>query len=84
MRLLCQPYGSLSYLQLSPKITDLKDLQEHKFISYVDELIELPELNYFDEINDNLNVIFRSNSLRSQYLAIKNGLGLGLIHSLLL
>ena len=74
-------YGSLSYLKLSPKITELKDLREHKFISYVDELIELPELNYFDEINDNLNVIFRSNSLRSQYLAIKNGLGLGLIHS---
>ena len=64
-------YGSLSYLKLSPKITDLKDLREHKFISYVDELIELPELNYFDEINDNLNVIFRSNSLRSQYLAIR-------------
>ena len=27
------------------------------------------------------NVVLRSNSLRSQYLAIKNGLGLGLIHS---
>ena len=32
-------------------------------------------------MNDNFNVIFRSNSLRSQYLAVKNGLGLGLIHS---
>tara|TARA_X000000950_G_scaffold272645_1_gene355433 strand:+ start:1756 stop:2646 length:891 start_codon:yes stop_codon:yes gene_type:complete len=74
-------YGSKSYLKSNSKIIHLKDLKKHRFISYVDELIELPELNYFDEINDNLNVVFRSNSLRSQYLAIKNGLGLGLIHS---
>lgn len=74
-------YGSKSYLKSNSKIVHLRDLKNHKFISYVDELIELPELNYFDEINDNFNVVLRSNSLRSQYLAIKNGLGLGLIHS---
>ena len=35
-------------------LNDLKDLREHKFISYVDELVEFPELNYFDEINDSI------------------------------
>ena len=53
----------------------------HNFVSYVDELIEFPELNYLREINKNLNVVFSSNSLRSQLLAIKNGVGLGLLHS---
>lgn len=74
-------YGAKSYLKSFSHITELKDLRHHRFVSYVDELIEFPELNYFDEINDNFSVIFRSNSLRSQYLAIKNGLGLGLIHT---
>ena len=74
-------YASKNYLKNNVNIYELKDLRAHKFISYVDELIEFPELNYFDEINDNFNVVFRSNSLRSQYLAVKNGLGLGLIHS---
>ncbi len=74
-------YGSKSYLKSCSNINDLKDLREHKFISYVDELVEFPELNYFDEINDSFNVVFRSNSLRSQFLAVRNGLGLGLIHS---
>ena len=36
---------------------------------------------YLKEINKNLNVIFSSNSLRSQLQAVKNGVGLGLLHS---
>ena len=47
----------------------------------MDELIEFPELNYLREINKNLNVIFSSNSLRSQLHAVQNGVGLGLLHS---
>ena len=41
---------------------------------------------FLDEIEDlivnkNLSVVFSSNSLRSQLLAVKNGVGLGLLHS---
>ena len=53
----------------------------HKFINYADELIEFPELNYLQEINNNPNIVFSSNSLRSQLLAVKNGIGIGLLHS---
>lgn len=74
-------YASKNYLKPINKILDLKDLDDHNFVSYVDELIEFPELNYLKEINKNLNVIFSSNSLRSQFLAVKNGVGLGLLHS---
>ena len=58
-----------------------KDLINHNFVSYVDELVEFPELNYLKEVNKNLSVVFSSNSLRSQLLAVKNGVGLGLLHS---
>ena len=62
-------------------VKSTKDLIYHDFVSYVYELIEFPELNYLKEINKNLNVVFASNSLRSQLLAVKNGVGLGLLHS---
>ncbi len=74
-------YGSKNYKKNLANILSLKDLSSHYFVSYVDELIEFPELNYLKEISKNLNVIFSSNSLRSQLQAIKKGVGLGLLHS---
>ncbi len=74
-------YGSKKYNKKIDKIATIKDLSNHNFVSYVDELIEFPELNYLKEINKNLNVVFSSNSLRSQLHAVQNGVGLGLLHS---
>ena len=39
-------YGSQKYLKNNTKISEIKDLINHKFINYADELIEFPELNY--------------------------------------
>ncbi len=74
-------YGSTKYEKNIKAISNIKDLSNHNFVSYVDELIEFPELNYLKEINKNLNVVFSSNSLRSQLHAVQNGVGLGLLHS---
>ena len=74
-------YGSKNYKKDLNNIKSLKDLNNHNFVSYVDELIEFPELNYLKEINNKLNVVFSSNSLRSQLHAVKKGVGLGLLHS---
>lgn len=74
-------YGSVKYDKKIKNISAIKELSNHNFVSYVDELIEFPELNYLREINKNLNVIFSSNSLRSQLHAVQNGVGLGLLHS---
>ena len=74
-------YGSKKYEKNLEKINHFKDLSNHNFVSYVDELIEFRELNYLKEISKNLNVVFSSNSLRSQLHAVKNGVGLGLLHS---
>ena len=64
-------YGSKNYKKDLNNIKSLKDLNIHNFVSYVDELIEFPELNYLKEINNKLNVVFSSNSLRSQLHAVK-------------
>ena len=74
-------YGSKNYKKDFNNIKNLKDLNSHNFVSYVDELIEFPELNYLKEMNNKLNVVFSSNSLRSQLHAVKKGVGLGLLHS---
>ena len=74
-------YGSNYYLENNVEINEIKDLTKHKFVNYADEFIEFPELNYLQEINNNPHIVFSSNSLRSQLLAVKNGIGIGLLNS---
>ena len=63
------------------KYYHFQDLNNKPFISYVDEFIDFPELDYLKEVCANANVLFTSNSLRSQLIAVKSGLGLGLLHT---
>ena len=73
-------YGSKEFIK-KHKILDIQDLNNKPFISYVDEFIEFPELDYLKEVCRNPNIVFSSNSLRSQLIAVENGLGLGLLHT---
>ena len=74
-------YASKKYLENNNKINNLKDLNDHKFISYIDDLIDFPELKYLNDLNKNMKVVFRSNSLRAQFNAVKKGIGLALLHT---
>ena len=74
-------YGTKNYLENSNKIETIKDLNNQNFISYVDEFIEFPELNYLKDLKANANIKFSSNNLRSQLIAVKSGVGLGLLHT---
>lgn len=74
-------YASKKYLENNYKINSLKDLNDHKFISYIDDLIDFPELKYLNDLNKNMKVVFRSNSLRAQFNAVKKGIGLALLHT---
>ena len=74
-------YGTKYYLENHNKIESIKDLKNHSFVSYVNEFIEFPELNYLNDLKVNANVKFSSNNLRSQLLAVKNNIGLGLLHT---
>ncbi len=73
-------YGSSEYLASHPKIMNIDDLTQHEFVSYIDDLIEMPELRYFESTFKNAHVVFRSTNLNAQYNAIRSGVGLGLVH----
>lgn len=73
-------YGAKDYLARHPPIRRLDDLAGHGFVSYIDDLIEMPELRFFDATIKNANVVFRSTNVSAQYNAILDGIGLGLVH----
>ena len=73
-------YASEAYLAAHPPIETIDDLAGHDFVSYIDDLIELPELRFFDSTIRNANVVFRSTNVSAQFNAIVDGIGLGLVH----
>jgi len=73
-------FGAREYLDKYPPIRSLDDLAEHSFVSYVDDLIEMPELRFFESTIKNARVVFRSTNVTAQYNAILNGIGLGMVH----
>ena len=73
-------YGSYDYIKNNKQIRTAKDLSEHKFVSYIDDLIEFPQLKYMEDVLNDVNVVFRSSSLQAQYQTVVDGIGLALLH----
>ncbi|MGD9170270.1 MAG: LysR family transcriptional regulator [Candidatus Thiodiazotropha sp.] len=73
-------YGSQDYLSQHEAITSPADLERHGFVSYIDDLIEMPELRYLESIVKKANVVFSSSNIIAQFNAILQGVGLGLVH----
>lgn len=73
-------YASHEYLQNNSKINSTKDINKHPFVSYIDDLIEFPQLKYMQDIFQDVSIIFRSSSLQAQHQAVKDGVGLALLH----
>jgi DNA-binding transcriptional LysR family regulator len=73
-------YATRDYLASHPPITCLEDLSRHGFVSYIEDLIEMPELRFFDNTIKNAHVVFRSTNVSAQYNAILDGVGLGMVH----
>lgn len=74
-------YGSKEYIENNKSIRSIKDLNEHKFISYIDDLIGYPELKNLLDLHKNIKIVFRSNSLKAQLNAVKQGIGISLLHT---
>ncbi len=74
-------YASNGYLQRNPVPTDLKDLEAHSFIDFIDEHIHIKENRWLSDILRPTHVVFRSTSLVSQYMAALGGLGVGMLPS---
>jgi DNA-binding transcriptional LysR family regulator len=73
-------YAARQYLDAHPAINNQDDLAQQNFVSYIDDLIEMPELRFFENTIKNAHVVFRSTNVSAQYNAILDGIGLGLVH----
>ena len=73
-------YATREYLDTHPAIESQDDLIQHDFVSYIDDLIEMPELRFFENTIKNAHVVFRSTNVSAQFNAILNGIGLGMVH----
>ena len=73
-------YAARGYLRKHAPVKSLEDLAAHDFVTYVDDLIEMPELRFFDATIKNAHVVFRSTNVSAQLNAIVDGVGMGLVH----
>lgn len=73
-------YASHAYLEAHGKPQGIEDLRERPLVWYIEEMIDLPELRYLDQVAEGAQTVFRSNSIAAQHEAIASGLGLGILH----
>lgn len=74
-----QIYADKDYLASVNQAITINALGEHPWVSYVDELMFTEQLSYVKEVADSISPVFRSNSVVSQYSAIKSGIGIGIL-----
>lgn len=69
-------YGSKKYEKQygMPKTRD--ELQDHRFVSYITEMVTIESVRWLEELVPNPNVVFASNSIISQTNAAVSGVGL--------
>ncbi|HKY81645.1 MAG TPA: LysR family transcriptional regulator [Sphingobium sp.] len=68
-------YATAPYLNGRSPITTRSDLLSHRFVSYVDDLLNFEELNYRDQIEKNLVPSLESTSVFTQLRATMGGGG---------
>ncbi|MEX1147017.1 MAG: LysR family transcriptional regulator [Sphingomonadales bacterium] len=74
-------YGAPAYLDAHPPIRTPDDLAGHDFIGYIDDLLQMPELRFWESLVREPNLVFRSTNVMAQHNACADGVGLALLHS---
>jgi DNA-binding transcriptional LysR family regulator len=73
-------YASRAYLERHGPIDDIGALGAHPLVWYIEEMIDIPEMLFLDQIAAGATSAFRSSSSAAQQMAVANGFGLGLLH----
>lgn len=76
-------YAARAYLDRDGPLDNLKNLPGRPLVWYIDELIDVPELRYLDQVAAGAPTVFRSNSIAAQHAAVASGLGFGVLHRFL-
>ncbi|MCW2306892.1 LysR family transcriptional regulator [Rhodobium gokarnense] len=74
-------YASEDYLARHGTPTSRQDLDQHLFATYIDDLIQVDTVKWLDEVIEDPEVTFRSNSMIAQISAAAGGLGMVLLPS---
>ncbi len=69
-------YASEDYIRIHGLPENKEQLKKHKFVSYIDDLIELDTVRWLDEIIAEPQVVFSSSSMIAQMFAASEGCGL--------
>lgn len=73
-------YASEDYLRNAPPITQIEDLPLHLFITYVDDLIYTPSLDYGRTLAAGMPRRFECGSMVGQMEAVRAGNGVAILH----
>jgi DNA-binding transcriptional LysR family regulator len=69
-------FATAQYLAANPVIEDRADLPQHRFVGYIEDLLQSPELDYLGEIHPALSTVVESSNLVAQVFATLAGTGL--------
>jgi DNA-binding transcriptional LysR family regulator len=72
-------YASAEYLEACGHPVDIEDLQRHRFVGYIDDLIQLDAVRWLNELVPQPTMSFQSNSMLAQMTAAASGLGMVLL-----
>ncbi|WP_218563925.1 LysR family transcriptional regulator [Marinospirillum perlucidum] len=72
-------YATQDYLEQAPELNSIEDLNRHRLIGYVDDLMFSDQLNYMERLLPDAQPAFRSTSVVAQYTQARAGLGLAIL-----
>jgi DNA-binding transcriptional LysR family regulator len=72
-------YGAERYFKQFGKPRSRADLSSHRFVSYIDDLIQVDTVRWLDEVITNPQLALLSNSMIAQMAAAASGVGLVLL-----
>lgn len=72
-------YGAREYLASAPPIRAIDDLYQHPLTGYVDDLVFSDQLSYLERMLPDSTATFRSTSVITQAIAVREGQGLAIL-----
>ncbi|MFE1598737.1 LysR family transcriptional regulator [Methylobacterium sp. ID0610] len=72
-------YASPLYLRRAPLIASRRDLAQHRFVGYIEELLYTPELDYLSQVSPEIGARLRSANVNAQLQAVAAGIGIAVL-----
>ncbi|VVP15729.1 HTH-type transcriptional regulator HdfR [Pseudomonas fluorescens] len=72
-------YASDSYLEQQGVPEDVDALSQHKFVGYIDDLIQIDAVRWLEEVVSKPDLVFQSTSMLAQMFAAAAGVGIVLL-----